>query len=323
MTARRDRTVRRRRIGAVTTLGALLLIAFIGLALYGRFGGGATNALVAPGAEAPSVDHPFGTDTLGRDLFDRVAAGAWTSLTTSAGAVGLAVLLAVPVGVLAAHAAGRWPDQLLMRVVETAQVVPPFILVIVILGMLGPGTSSVVGIELDATAKLIGCLALGFVPFFARVTRSATLVELQEDYVDSLHLLGVPRREVLFREVLPNVASAITVQIFLALAIAVFAEGGLSVIGLGVAPPEPTLGNLITDAGAQLLDGAWWYALIPGATLVAGITGCNLVADAIAERLLDTRGGAATPSDAIPPAATGTAGPLPDHRTTPDLTRSS
>lgn len=275
----------------LTVFGGLLLAVYVGLALVGRFSGADTNALVTLGAEPPSSSHLFGTDTLGRDLFDRVAAGAWTSLTTSAVAVLLAVVVAVPIGIVAARTADRWIDQVLMRVVETVQAIPPFVLVIVILGMIGTGPSSVAGIEVDTTAKVIVCLALGFVPFFARVTRSAAIVELEEPYVEGLRLLGVPEREILFREVLPNVATAITVQVFLALAIAVFAEGGLSVIGLGVPPPEPTLGNLVADAGAQLLDGAWWYALIPGLTLVAGITGCNLVSDAVADRLLDTRPG--------------------------------
>jgi len=198
-----------------------------------------------------------------------------------------------------------------MRIVETTQVVPPFILVVVILGMVGPGESTLVGLTVDTTAKLVLCLALGFVPFFARVTRSATLVELQEDYVDNLRLTGVPEREVLFGEVLPNVAPAVAVQCFLALAIAVFAEGGLSVIGLGVPPPEPTLGNLIAEAGTQLLDGAWWYALLPGLTLVAGITGCNLVADAVADRVLDPRSTSTSATDdpTLPVATLATADP--------------
>lgn len=308
---------RRPRVDVTTVGGGVLLAGFVALALIGRFGGADTNALVAPGPLSPSLEHPFGTDTLGRDLFARIASGAWTSLATSVAAVGLAVLVAVPVGIVAARTSGRWPDQILMRFVETAQAVPPFILVVVILGMVGPGESSIAGITLDTTAKLVLCLALGFVPFFARVTRSATLVELEEDYVDNLRLTGVPEREVLFGEVLPNVAPAVAVQCFLALAIAVFAEGGLSVIGLGVAPPEPTLGNLIAEAGTQLLDGAWWYAMLPGLILVAGITGCNLVADAVGDRLLDARPrpGATTADDPELPAHPVTA--------TADLPRTS
>lgn len=272
-----------------TTVGAVLLASYVGLALIGRFGALDPNRLVTAVAEPPSLRHPFGTDTLGRDLFARISVGAWTSLTTSVGAVALAVAIAVPVGVLAAHRAGRWTDHVLMRTVETIQAVPPFVLAVVVLGMVGTDPSTVLGLHMDTTAKVVVCLALGFVPFFSRVTRAATVVELQEDYVEGLRLVGVPEREVLVREVLPNVGSAITVQVFLALAIAVFGEGGLSAIGLGVPPAHPTLGSLVADAGAQLLDGAWWYALLPGLTLVAGITGCNLVADAVADRDLRPR----------------------------------
>jgi peptide/nickel transport system permease protein len=98
--------------------------------------------------------------------------------------------------------------------------------------------------------------------------------------VEGLRLIGVPDRQILGREVLPNLVPAVLVQFLLAVSIAVFAEGGLSYLGLGAPAPTPTLGNLIAEAGSQLLDGAWWYALLPGLVLVVGITGVNLLADA-------------------------------------------
>ncbi|CAN5742307.1 hypothetical protein BH10ACT1_BH10ACT1_41490 [soil metagenome] len=195
----------------------------------------------------------------------------------------------MPVGVLAAWHRGRWPDTVLMRVVETAQAVPQFILVILLLGLSGSGDLELWGVTVSLTTRLVACLAIGFVPFFARLTRAAAVAELGEEYVEGLRLLGVRDREVLTREVLPNLVPVVGVQVFLALAIAVFAEGGLSFLGLGVPAPAPTLGNLVAEAGGQLLDDAWWYALIPGLVLVAGITGLNLVGDAATDRVLGAR----------------------------------
>lgn len=295
----RPRTDPSRGLGFATWLGIVLLGAFIALATVGRALAGSPTALVAAGLEPPSMAHPFGTDNIGRDLFARTAHGAWTSLTTSGASILLALAIAVPIGIYAAWSNDRWPDHVLMRLVESTQIVPQFILAVLILGLTGTGDLEVWGVSISMTTRIIGCLAIGFVAFFARITRSAALVELEEEYVSGLRLLGVPNRELLFREVLPNVAPVIGVQVFLALAIAVFAEGGLSFLALGVPAPAPTLGNLIFEAGSQLLDGAWWYALIPGLVLVVGITGCNLVGDAATDRVLGARR-AATGTDPDP-----------------------
>ncbi|MEO6987169.1 MAG: ABC transporter permease [Aquihabitans sp.] len=298
--------------GFATWLGVILLGAFVALATVGRLLAGSPTALVAAGLEPPSLAHPFGTDNIGRDLFSRTAHGAWTSLTTSGASILLAVLIAVPIGIYAAWSSDRWPDHVLMRTVETTQIVPQFILAVLILGLTGTGDVEIWGITISMTTRIIGCLAIGFLPFFARITRSAAVVELEEEYVSGLRLLGVPNRELLFREVLPNVAPVIGVQVFLALAIAVFAEGGLSFLALGVPAPAPTLGNLIAEAGGQLLDGGWWYALIPGLVLVAGITGCNLVGDAATDRVIGARR-AATGTDTDPTLLITPAGDLHPH----------
>src|SRR5690606_26493453 len=107
-------------------------------------------------------------------------------------------------------------------------------LAVLILGLGGTGDLEIRGVTVSITTRLIICLALGFLPFFARVIRATAVGELQEDYVEHLRLIGVPRREILLREVFPNVVPTIAVQALLAFAIAVFAEGGLSFLGMGV-----------------------------------------------------------------------------------------
>lgn len=270
---------------ALTWVGIVLLGTYVLVATIGRFHGDPT-ALVADGAGAPSWAHPFGTDALGRDLLARTAYGAWTSMVISTSAVALSCLVAVPLGLVAALRSGRWTDAVVMRIIETTQVVPPFILVLLLLGLTSSRPIDVGPLTIPVAGRVAVCLAIGFIPFFARVTRSAALAELQEPYVDELRRIGVGTREIVAGEIFPNLLPTLAVQALLALAIVVFAEGGLSFLGLGVPPPEPTLGNLIAEAGSQLLGDSWWYAFIPGLVLVAGITGLNLLSDAVADHLL-------------------------------------
>lgn len=297
-----------RRWGPLAWLGLLLLGAFVALATVGVALATSPTALVADPLVAPSWSHPFGTDHLGRDLFARTATGARTSLLVAVASVALSAIVAVPLGVLAAWRAGHALDHGVMRTLEVLQVVPPFVLVLLLLGLAGHGEVTFAGLEVPVVARLTVAVALGFVPFFARIARAAAVTELESGYVEALRLVGVGERELLAREVLPNVVPAVGVQCFLALAIAVFAEGGLSYLGLSVPPPQPTLGNLVAEAGAQLLDGAWWFALIPGLVLVAGIAGANLLGDVAVERLAagrrptrdpDGLGQAAPPAPAI------------------------
>src|SRR5262249_38237519 len=156
--------------------------------------------LVAPGAQAPSLAHPFGTDLLGRDLLARTASGAWASTRIGAGALGAALLVAVPLGLLAGWRQQRRTDGWIMRVLEAAQVVPMFVLVLFLLSIVGHRSADLGVVRITSTAWVALCLAVGFVPFFARVTRAATIVETEHEYVDGLRVLGVPNRAIVVRE---------------------------------------------------------------------------------------------------------------------------
>lgn len=265
------------RLGAI--LGLALLAAFVVVAVAGSLRPSAT-ALVGAPLEPPSAAHPFGTDALGRDLLARTGQGARTSALIALAAVGASLLVAVPLGALAGWRAGGALDAGSMRLIETTQVVPPLILVLLLLGALGPDERSIGPVVLGPPERIAACLALAFVPFFARVARSATIAERRSPYLGELQRLGVGRVELAIGELLPNLLPVLAGQALLALAIVIFAEGGLSFLGLGVPPPSPTLGGLVAEAGSQLLGTAWWYALLPGLILVAGITGLNLTADA-------------------------------------------
>jgi peptide/nickel transport system permease protein len=271
--------------GVVTWIGAVCALMFVLVATVGQLHGDPT-AIVAIGPEPPSWAHPFGTDHLGRDLLARTADAAWLSALVSAVAIGLSLAIATPLGVLAGWRAGRRSDGVIMRTLETAQALPTFVLVIFLLSVMGAGTTGFGPLSLSPEVKIALCLAIGFLPFFTRIARAATISERQLDYVVGLRALGVPTREILTREVGVNIAPVLLVQALLAMAIAIFAEGGLSFLGLGVAAPQATLGNLVADASAQIIDGFWWYATLPGIVLVIGILACNLLGDALNDSLL-------------------------------------
>ncbi|MCB1029805.1 MAG: ABC transporter permease [Acidimicrobiales bacterium] len=275
-------------MNAGTRITAALAIVFLGFFLVVAAAGtirGNSTGLDADPLEAPSAAHPFGTDALGRDLLSRTGEGAMTSAFISLLAVGIAVAVAMPIGIAAGWRSGSWFDVVVMRIVETTQVVPPLILVLLLLGAAGPGSDALGPFEPSAPARIAICLGIAFIPFFARIVRSATMAQRQEPYLGELQRLGVKRFELATGELLPNLAPVVATQALLALAIVVFAEGGLSFLGLGIAPPTPTLGGLVAEAGTQLLSNAWWYAFIPGFVLVAGITGLNFASAATATAL--------------------------------------
>jgi peptide/nickel transport system permease protein len=286
----------RRALGWITWLGIGALTAFLLLATVGRLHGSPT-ALVAEGPEAPSLRYPFGTDTLGRDLFARAAEGAWLSLLISVGAVVTAVAIGMPLGLLAGYRDGSKISGLIMRVVETAQALPTFIFVIFVLSLVRNVDMHIGSFNIGMQPRIAVALGLGFVPFFTRVARAATLEEMQQDYVVGLRALGVRPGETLFREVGVNVLPPVAIQSLLALAIAIFAEGGLSFLGLGVAPPRATLGNLIAEGSAQVLAGYWWYATLPGLVMTIGILGLNLLGDTFT----DSTGGARSRAREVQP----------------------
>ncbi len=278
-----------KRSGVVTWLGIVCAVLFVLVATVGQLHGDPT-AIVARGPESPSWAHPFGTDHLGRDLLARTADAAWLSMLVSSAAILLSLAVAAPLGLAAAWRAGRRTDGLIMRTIETAQALPTFVLVIFLLSIMGSGTTELGPFSISTEVRIAFCLAIGFLPFFTRVVRAAALTELHQDYVLALRAVGVPPREILGRDVAVNIAPVVLVQALLAMAIAIFAEGGLSFLGLGVAPPQATLGNLVADAGAQIIDGFWWYAALPGTVLVLGILACNLLGDSLNDSLVGSDG---------------------------------
>ncbi|MFH5797174.1 ABC transporter permease [Haladaptatus sp. CMAA 1911] len=221
---------------------------------------------------SPSLAHPFGTDEQGRDILARVIYGTRTSIVVGIGAVTFAGVVGVTVGLVTAYYGGL-VDNVGMRAVDVLLAFPAILLAIALLASLGRGFSSI-----------ILALGIAFIPLFARITRSKALSVKSEEYVTAAEVMGYPTRNVLRDEILPNCVTPIIVQATFSLAVAIIAEAGLSFLGLGVTPPTPTWGIMLSTS-QEYIDSAWWYSLFPGLAIMTTVLGFNLLGDSIRDAL--------------------------------------
>lgn len=263
------------------TRGKLPLV--LGLGLTGVFVAAALLALVWTPHDIAAIDvaarlqgisaaHWLGTDQLGRDLFSMVLAGATTSLGVSFASVGLALVVGVPLGLLAA-ARGGWTDELLMRSGDLVFAFPSLLLAILLAAVMGPGG-----------ANAVLAIAIFNIPVFARVTRGEAQRLWQRDFVAAAQLAGKGRVRISVEHILPNIAAVLVVQATIQFAMALLAESGLSYVGLGVQPPQPSWGRLLAEA-QTLLGTAPRLAIVPGLCIVLAVFGLTLAGDALAERI--------------------------------------
>jgi peptide/nickel transport system permease protein len=231
-----------------------------------------TETAVEDRSQPPSVEHPLGTDDLGRDILSRVLVGTRISLSVGASSVALALIAGVPIGLLAGYYGGL-VDEGLMRVMDAFMSFPPVLLALVIMAAVGPSLSTVVY-----------AVALVYTPYFARVTRSAAMSVSNEPYIDAAIVRGEGTVSILFREVLPNCIAPILVQASINIAFAILVEASLSFLGLGTQPPTPSWGLMINEARGQL-ETAPWIAFFPGLAIALAVVGFNLLGDGLRDVL--------------------------------------
>lgn len=221
---------------------------------------------------APSLDHPFGTDEFGRDLFSRIIHGARIELIISVAGVALAVALGVPLGLIAGYRGG-FTDSVVMRVQDALLAFPGILFAILIVAGLGSSATSIV-----LTVGII------FFPRFARLVRGSVMALREQEFVMASYASGATEGRIVTRHILPNCLAPIFVQITLAMAVAILMEAGLSYLGLGVQPPTATWGTMLQRAQTYPAQ-APWYVLAPGFCIFLLVLSLNIVGDHLRDTL--------------------------------------
>src|SRR5215468_2528171 len=220
----------------------------------------------------PDSRHWLGTDELGRDVLSRVLYGARISLQIQIAAVGLALVLGTILGVIAGYI-GRWPDLLIMRVVDIMMAFPGIFLALAIVAALGTGLGNV-----------IVASAIFLVPQFARVVRGSVLTLKEKEFVEAARALGEGDVSIVTRYLLPNSLAPIIVQTSLRMATVLLTASGLSFLGLGVQPPSPEWGAMLSNARAYMIT-APHVATVPGLAIMLVVLGFNLLGDGLRDAL--------------------------------------
>jgi peptide/nickel transport system permease protein len=234
-----------------------------------------SQRLTPPRALGGVSMHPLGTDNLGRDILSRLLYGGRVSLVLAAAAVALAASAGVAIGLIAGLVGGRL-DDIIMRLADVQLAFPVIMLAIAIVAVVG-----------TSPAALVCVLALSGWVLYARTVRAAVLTLRETEFVEAARTLGAGTPRLIVRHILPNTLAPILVLASSQFATMVLLESGLSFLGLGLQPPQPSWGLMLAE-GRDYLSNAWWLATLPGAAISLVVLGANLLGDGLRD-LLDPR----------------------------------
>ena len=258
---------------AVAVLVLLLLCAAFGGALAPY------DPLTTDGAAKmmpPNAAHLFGTDALGRDILSRVVVAARLDLGMAISAVALSFVAGLGLGAIAGYFGG-WPDRIIGRLMDTIMAFPLFVLAMGIVAALG-----------NSVLNIIIATMIINLPFYCRFARGEVNVRREMGYVEAARMGGNRAASVLIRHIIPNILPAMMVQASLNMGWAILNAAGLSFIGLGVRPPTPEWGIMVSEGASFIISGEWWTFVFPGAALVLAVFCFNLLGDGLRD-LLDPR----------------------------------
>lgn len=217
-----------------------------------------------------SLRHLMGCDNFGRDIFSRVLKGSGTTLFVAAGTVLIGTVCGILLGAFTGYYGGLL-DEILMRINDAVFAFPSILLALVVISLMGSGTY-----------KVMLALGIAFMPSFARIVRGEFMRLKQKDFVTGAKLAGASDLRVMFVHILPNTLTVLASSVMIGFNNAVLAEAGMSYLGIGVQPPDASLGRMLSEAQAYLF-GAPWYALFPGLFIILLVLGFSLLGEGIKE----------------------------------------
>lgn len=253
--------------------GLILTIIMVSLIILGFFWT-PYNADAMQGSlklKAPSLQHILGTDQFGRDVLSRVLKGAGSTLTIALGTVFIGGGAGIIAGAVTGYFGG-WLDEIIMRINDALAAFPSVLLALVIISVYGTGKY-----------KVMLALGLAFIPSFARIVRGEFMRCSKEDYVTSARLIKVSKPRIMFVHILPNILPVLLSSLTIGFNNAVISEAGMSYLGIGVQPPDASLGRMLSESQTYLASGPW-CAIFPGLFLVLLVLGVGLLGEGILDR---------------------------------------
>ena len=267
---------RRLKRNKMAVLGLIILIILVLLAVFADVIANYDNVVIkqnlAHRLQGPSAAHWLGTDEFGRDIFARLVHGTRVSLQVGIVAVGISIVIGGILGAVAGYYGGKL-DNTIMRIMDIFLAVPSILLAIAIVSALGP-----------SIINLMLAISISSVPSYARIVRASVLSIRDQEFIEAAKAIGASNTRIIFRHIITNSLAPVIVQATLGVASAILSTAGLSFIGLGIQPPAPEWGSMLSG-GRQYLRYAWWVTTFPGVAIMITILSLNLLGDGLRDAL--------------------------------------
>ncbi len=264
----------------------MLVVAFVVIGAFFHAEADGNRTAIMNQFAVPTSELVFGTDQVGRDVFVRMIYGGQISIMIGVVSVFISITVGTTVGLVSGYMGG-WVDAVLSKVTEAMLAIPVLILLLVLSSVLSrnSATVNILGRELSSTVVII-VLIIGFTSWMtlARIVRSLVLSLKEQEFILAAEAVGVRRRRILMRHILPNCLAPIVVSATLGIGTAIITEAYLSFLGFGVQPPTATWGNILNSAQNRI-DSVWWLWMIPGAFIVATVLAINFIGDGLRDAL--------------------------------------